>query len=154
MAKHIHIHVSSKAKDASNHLGEKEYYTYRRWKEACKAANVAVQFEGNEEICQAKPGVGEWDGEKGVVYAKKTGDASYNQRLLMELPKRIQALVTKIDGYDKIRKELSAAYGPATTLSSKAGRMKEAEFESSGVIEEARSLFDVVIKAEREVGRY
>lgn len=60
--------------DTTNHLGEKEYRTYNGWKVACKAANPSVRFEGDKEICNALPGVGEWDGEKGSVYAK-TKDA-------------------------------------------------------------------------------
>ncbi len=62
--------ASIDAKDAINHLGEQQYRTYAAWKTACKAANPAVVFEGNAEICNAKPGVGEWDGETGVVYKK------------------------------------------------------------------------------------
>lgn len=69
------------SKDATNHLGEKEYYTYRRWKEAVKAAYPNARFEGDQDMCNAVPG-GEWDGEKGVVYAKKTGDAKYTAREL------------------------------------------------------------------------
>lgn len=65
------------AKDATNHLGEREYYTYKRWKEACRAANPSVRFEGDEDICNALPGVGEWDGVKGSIYNKKTGDADF-----------------------------------------------------------------------------
>lgn len=144
---------NKKTGDATNHLGEKEYYTFRRWKEAVKAAYPNARFEGDQDMCNAVPG-GEWDGEKGVVYAKKTGDASYNQQLLIDLPKRIQALVTKIDSYKDVRNALSNAFGRATTLSNKAKRMGEKEFESSSTIEEARDLFDVVVKAEQIVGRY
>lgn len=90
MAKHIHVYVHDrKAKDATNHLGEKEYSSYESWKRACREANASVTFEGNKEICNAKPGVGEWDGEKGSVYAKKTGDAGYNTDLATKLPARI-----------------------------------------------------------------
>jgi hypothetical protein len=55
--------------EAKNHLGEKQYTSYSSWKAACKAAG-ATSFEGNSEICQAKPGIGEWDGETGSVYKK------------------------------------------------------------------------------------
>src|SRR3972149_2499028 len=58
-----------------NHLGEKRYQTYAAWKAACKASNPAVRFEGNSEICNALPGVGEWGGDTGVVYTK-TRDAA------------------------------------------------------------------------------
>lgn len=60
--------------DASNHMGEKEYTNFNAWKTACRSANKAVRFEGDIDICNALPGVGEWDGEKGVVYAQRTGD--------------------------------------------------------------------------------
>lgn len=67
---------NKKTGDATNHLGEKEYYTFRRWKEAVKAAYPNARFEGDQDMCNAVPG-GEWDGEKGVVYAKKTSDELY-----------------------------------------------------------------------------
>ena len=57
-----------KAKDAVNHMGEKQYQTYNAWRVACRAVNSNVTFEGDKDICNAKPGVGEWDGETGVVY--------------------------------------------------------------------------------------
>ena len=60
--------ATASAKDSKNFLGEKEYHTYQAWRTACKAKNPAVRFEGDKEICNA-PGVGEWDGEKGVVYS-------------------------------------------------------------------------------------
>lgn len=69
------VRVILDTQDATNHLGEKEYYTYHRWKEAVKAAYPNARFEGDQDMYNAVPG-GEWDGEKGVVYAKKTGDAS------------------------------------------------------------------------------
>lgn len=64
----VELVTDSKSKDATNHLGEKEYTSFNGWKVACRAANPSVQFEGDKEICQAKPGVGEWDGERGSVY--------------------------------------------------------------------------------------
>lgn len=63
-------------KDSTNHLGEKEYQTYNAWREACKRINPNAQFEGDKDICQAKPGIGEWGGDKGVIYTKdSTQDA-------------------------------------------------------------------------------
>lgn len=56
--------------DESNHLGEKTYNTYEKWKAAVKAAYPNARFEGNREAANAVPG-GEWDGEVGVVYGKK-----------------------------------------------------------------------------------
>jgi hypothetical protein len=63
-----------KYRDATNHIGEKEYQTYAAWKAACRKENPGVQFEGDIDICQAKPGIGEWDGNKGIIYTK---DAEY-----------------------------------------------------------------------------
>ena len=62
--------------DSVNHLGEKEYQTYAAWRAACKQANPNVQFEGDKDICQAKPGVGEWGGDKGVIYTKDSDESS------------------------------------------------------------------------------
>lgn len=53
--------------EAKNHLGERQFSTYSAWRAACKKAG-AKEFEGNKDICHAKPGIGEWDGEKGVLY--------------------------------------------------------------------------------------
>jgi hypothetical protein len=57
-------------KDSVNYLGEKEYSTYEAWRTACKKINPSVQFEGDKDICQAKPNIGEWDGSKGIIYTK------------------------------------------------------------------------------------
>jgi len=70
-----------------NHLGEREYQTYSGWKAACRkaaeAANGAVEFEGDRDICQAfivtgvlgtgeggRKGLGEWDGAVGSLYGQ------------------------------------------------------------------------------------
>lgn len=58
------------SKDATSHAGEKTYQTYAAWKAACKTINASVQFEGDQEICEAKPGIGQWDGNSGVIYTK------------------------------------------------------------------------------------
>jgi hypothetical protein len=49
--------VTKFTKDATNHLGEKQYNSYSAWRVACKNANPSVQFEGDKDICNAKPGV-------------------------------------------------------------------------------------------------
>lgn len=82
------------ARDASNHLGEKEYYTFRRWKEAIKAAYPNARFEGNEEMCNAVPG-GDWDGEKGCVYAKRTDDAVEFKPMDNQLLQKINQALTQ-----------------------------------------------------------
>jgi hypothetical protein len=66
----VEITDSALSKDSLNYLGEKEYQTYEAWKATCKKINSNVQFEGDKDICQAKPGIGEWDGAKGVIYTK------------------------------------------------------------------------------------
>ena len=58
-------------------MGEREYRTYGAWKAACKKANPNVSFEGDKDICDAKPGVGQWDGATGVVYLKKVNESGY-----------------------------------------------------------------------------
>lgn len=55
---------------STNHLGEKEYRTYKAWMEACKKENPNATFDGNKDICAAVPNVGEWDGEVGIIYKK------------------------------------------------------------------------------------
>ena len=62
--------ITFETEDATNHMGETEYSSYERWKQACRAANPSVRFEGSKDICNALPGVGEWDGVVGVVYKK------------------------------------------------------------------------------------
>jgi hypothetical protein len=59
-----------KTKDAVNHLGERSFRTYEAWRAACKQIDPSVTFEGDKDICQAKPGIGEWDGNEGVIYNK------------------------------------------------------------------------------------
>lgn len=69
--------------EAKNEEGDSEYTTFAGWKRACKKAHPDVWFDGDIDIANAmvgpKPykrgetkGVGEWDGEKGSVYACKT----------------------------------------------------------------------------------
>ena len=57
------------SQDAVNSNGEREFQTYEAWRRACRLINNNVQFEGDKDICQAKPGIGEWDGARGIVYA-------------------------------------------------------------------------------------
>lgn len=68
--------AASDAKDDVNYLGEKVFHTYESWKVACKRVNPNVVFEGDRDICEAKPGVGQWDGVTGVIY--KTDDEAYD----------------------------------------------------------------------------
>jgi hypothetical protein len=60
--------------EAKNHLGEKTYRTFQGWKRACRLVDPQCTFEGDKEVCNAKPGVGEWDGESGCVYLKEQED--------------------------------------------------------------------------------
>lgn len=80
----LHVYTTTGQKDAVNHLGEKEYNTYAAWRAACKAANPSVVFEGDKDICNAKPGVGEWDGNTGVVY-NKTKDAPEDDDQILKI---------------------------------------------------------------------
>ena len=65
--------------EVKNEFGEVEYSSFITWKSAIKRLNPGAWFDGDKDICNAftgtKPykrketlGVGEWDGEKGVVY--------------------------------------------------------------------------------------
>lgn len=45
------------------------YHTYQGWKTTCKTKNPQVRFDDDKDICSALPAVGEWDGEKGVIYS-------------------------------------------------------------------------------------
>lgn len=55
-------------KDATNYNRERSFQTFEAWKRACKQINPSVVFEGDKDICQAKPGIGEWDGNEGIIY--------------------------------------------------------------------------------------
>ena len=65
--------LDSKMKDAE---GEREFRTYYAWRAACKMKNPNVKFDGDEEICEATPGIGHWDGVKGVLYNTNDSDRS------------------------------------------------------------------------------
>lgn len=57
-----------------NHMGENEIRGYGNWKRALKKIYPEVKFDGDKDICTAlvgNKGIGEWDGEVGVVYGNK-----------------------------------------------------------------------------------
>jgi hypothetical protein len=96
-------------KEAKNHMGETEYSTFKSWKEACKKANAAVWFEGDADIAQAMVGpkpykrgetvaIGEWDGDKGVLFKKVNEEAG-------EPP------LSSIEGYVEMVKSAAMALG-------------------------------------------
>lgn len=64
--------------------GERTFRTYEAWRKACKEINLNVQFEGDKDICQAKPGIGEWDGAEGVIYTKDADPSYKEKRLALE----------------------------------------------------------------------
>jgi len=67
----VHVKVVKiRTEDATNYMGEKVFRTYEAWRRACKQINPNVVFEGDKDICQAKPGIGEWDGNTGIIYTK------------------------------------------------------------------------------------
>lgn len=102
--------IKHRSQDATNYMGEKEYRTYEGWKAACRAMNANVQFEGDKEICNAKPGIGEWDGEKGIIYTndKYTGDP------LNEKGKEILAAMIKEYGEEKGKEVFYASKNKGT----------------------------------------
>ena len=57
--------------EALSPSGERSFQTYQAWKAAVKKINPNAKFDGDKDICTA-PGVGEWDGERGVIYKQKT----------------------------------------------------------------------------------
>ena len=67
----ITVTSDKKTKDATNYMGERTFQTYEAWKRACKQIDPNVKFDGDKDICQAKPGIGEWDGERGIIYNTK-----------------------------------------------------------------------------------
>jgi hypothetical protein len=64
-----------------NHLGEEEYNSYSGWKSACRKVNPDCTFEGNNDCCNAKPGVGEWYGDKGCVYNQEKKENTMEESL-------------------------------------------------------------------------
>lgn len=54
-------------------LKERTFQTFQAWKTACKKDPRFTRFDGNREICDCAR-VGEWDGEKGVIYATRRTD--------------------------------------------------------------------------------
>ncbi len=62
--------MKSKVKDATNYNGERTFQTYEAWKRACRQIDPNVKFDGDKDICQAGK-VGEWDGDKGIIYNTK-----------------------------------------------------------------------------------
>lgn len=74
-------------KDATNYNGERSFQTFEAWKRACKQINPSVVFEGDKDICQAKPGIGEWDGNEGIIYTKdsKTKDKIFYPEAIIKV---------------------------------------------------------------------
>jgi len=58
------------SRDATNWMGERTFQTYEAWKRACKQIDPNVKFDGDIDICQAGK-IGEWDGDKGIIYNTK-----------------------------------------------------------------------------------
>lgn len=56
--------------ESKSHLGEREFHTYQAWKRACKQIKPDAKFTGDKDIDGCE--VGEWDGEKGVIYNKES----------------------------------------------------------------------------------
>ncbi len=50
-----------------NHLGERVFQTYPAWRRAVREICPILSIGGNKDIATI-PGVGEWDGETGVIY--------------------------------------------------------------------------------------
>ena len=71
--------------EAKNHLDETEYSSWASWRAAIKKHFPDFWIDGDKEIANAMVGpkpfkkgetksVGEWDGEKGVIYAHALKD--------------------------------------------------------------------------------
>ena len=73
-----------------DHNGDRVFQTYAAWKRAVKAINPSAEFYGDKDIGGAK-GIGEWDGETGLVFAKalrdKWASEKTNESILHELSK-------------------------------------------------------------------
>lgn len=75
----VHFEKDPDLKEATNHMGEREYQTYSGWKAACKKAYPGCGFRGDKDIGAATldgKDVGEWDGAVGSVYAKQVNEVS------------------------------------------------------------------------------
>lgn len=83
--------------EVKNHMGENVYHSYSSWRSACKKANPSVQFEGDKEICNAKPGVGEWDGVTGVVYKKTTESIDLPGEEYDDMPEEVDSDTITMD---------------------------------------------------------
>lgn len=74
--------------EAVDHNGDRVFQTYAAWKRAVKAINPSAEFYGDEDIGGAK-GIGEWDGETGLIFAKalrdKWASEKTNESILIEL---------------------------------------------------------------------
>lgn len=64
--------------EGKNHLGDREYQSYKSWKAAIKKAYPNATFRGDIDIGGAQidgKDVGEWGGDVGSVYASKLKEA-------------------------------------------------------------------------------
>lgn len=79
---------------------DREFHTYSGWRRACKQADQRCYIEGDKDIASAfirddngKPikGIGEWDGEVGLVYATALSE-SKDSKLSKKAQKAIKAV--------------------------------------------------------------
>jgi transcription antitermination factor NusG len=77
-----------KLREAKNHLGETTFASFPGWKRAVKQFHPDAWFDGDVDICNAftgtKPykrgetlGVGEWDGNEGVVFKGSVKESAH-----------------------------------------------------------------------------
>ena len=98
--------MSTKVKDATNYNGEKVFQTYEAWKRACKQIDPNVKFEGDRDICQAGK-VGEWDGDKGIIYNTKDSD----QDFYTVKDSKPTAKDKLLKGLDSLKRRVKDAFG-------------------------------------------
>ena len=145
--------------EAVDSNGDRVFQTYAAWKRAVKAIDPAAEFYGDKDIGGAK-GIGEWDGETGLIFAKalrdKWASEKTNESVLMELSKTTlksylqravkstKELVDKGDMVKGVSRAKKAAWA--------SGKLKEKMFESADTkkIEYA----DPSVECNKGVGEY
>lgn len=126
--------------EAVDENGDRTFQTFAAWKRAVKAINPSAEFYGDKDIGGAK-GIGEWDGETGLIFAKalrdKWSNEKTNESIITEISKTTlksylrkavkstKELVDKGDMVKGVSRAKKAAWA--------SGKLKEKMFETAEV---------------------